>query len=126
MTEPVTYIGFSTVDRTGAPWDLQNIELVKRDLLNALLTKQGERIMRPDFGTRIFDILMDPFDDVSREAIVNDVRRIIENDPRVQLQNIEVVELDQIIRVGAVLNFIPQNVAEQLYIEYQKQVDQQR
>ena len=126
MTEPVTYIGFSTVDRTGAPWDLQNIELVKRDLLNALLTKQGERIMRPSFGTRIFDILMDPFDDISREAIVDDVRRIIENDPRVQLQNIEVVELDQIIRVGAVLNFIPQNVAEQLYIEYQKQVDQQR
>lgn len=125
MTKPVTYIGFSTVDRLSAPWDLQDIELVKRDLLNALLTPQGERVMRPSFGTRIFDLLMDPFDDITRDAIVEDVERVISGDPRVTVVDVEVAELDHTIRVGAVLQFVPQQVEEQLFIEYQKQIDQQ-
>lgn len=125
MTNPVTYIGFSTVDQLSAPWDLQDVELVKRDLLNALLTRQGERVMRPSFGTRIFDILMDPFDEITRSAIVEDVQRVVRGDPRVQIVDLEVAELDQTIRVGAVLQFVPQQVQEQLFIEYQKQIDQQ-
>ena len=52
------YKGFSTVNKIRAPYTLTDAELVKTDLLNELNTRQGERVMRPTFGTRIFDILM--------------------------------------------------------------------
>ena len=63
------YKGFSTVNKIRAPYTLTDAELVKTDLLNELNTRQGERVMRPTFGTRIFDILMNPLD----EYVVNEV-----------------------------------------------------
>ena len=52
------YKGFSTVNKIRASYILTDAQLVKTDLLNELNTRQGERVMRPTFGTRIFDILM--------------------------------------------------------------------
>lgn len=125
MSQPVVYIGFSTVDRTAPPWTYQDVELVKRDLLNTLNTYRGERVMRPDYGTIIYDLLMNPFDEVTRNEMIEDVIRIIEDEPRAQLVSIDVSELDQTIRIDAVLNFIPQNVTEALFIEYDRRNQEQ-
>lgn len=120
MTQPVVYIGFSTVSSRQPPWTLENVELVKQDLLNTFNTRLGERVMRPDYGTRIFDILMDPFDNETREAITSDVTRIIQEEPRAELVSVDVAELDQVIRVEALLNFRPGNSSDLLLIEYDR------
>ena len=52
--------GMSTVDRSGPPYSIVDAELVKRDLLNELYTKKGERVMRPNFGCIVWDLLMNP------------------------------------------------------------------
>lgn len=125
MSQPVVYIGFSTVDRTAPPWTYQDVELVKRDLLNTFNTPRGERVMRPTYGTIIYDLLMDPFDDVTRDGIVEDVTNIIEQEPRVELVSLDVNELDQTMRVDVTLNFIPQNVTDVLFIEYDRRNQEQ-
>ena len=56
----ILFKGFSTADKIRAPYTLVDSELVKRDLLNQLYTKKGERVMRPEYGTIIYDLLMDP------------------------------------------------------------------
>ncbi len=125
MSQPVVYIGFSTAERTSPPWTYQDIELVKRDLLNTLKTQRGERLMRPNYGTIIYDLLMNPFDEITRNQMVDDVTAIIEGEPRVELVSLDVNELDQTIRIDAVLNFIPQNVSELLFIEYDRRNQEQ-
>lgn len=120
MTEPVVYIGFSTVDRPQPPWTLEDVELVKADLLNTFRTRRGERVMRPEYGTIIYDLLMDPFDEATRNSILEDVRRIIREEPRVELNQLDVGEIDQAIRVEAQLTFRPQNSVELLIIEYDR------
>lgn len=121
MAEREQYIGFSTVDRDEPPYRLVDIELVKRDLLNAFGTRLGERVMRPDFGTIIYDVLFDPFDEETKDIVIEDAIRIIKRDPRVSLMSIEVKELDEVLRLEIELLFTPQDVVDQLYIEYDRQ-----
>ena len=61
--------GFSTVDNIRAPYSLYDDDLVKRDLLNEFQTRKGERLMRPDFGSIIHDLLMEPEDTFTETEI---------------------------------------------------------
>jgi len=121
MAEREQYIGFSTVDKDEAPFRLVDIELVKRDLLNAFHTRLGERVMRPDFGSLIFDYLFDPFDEETKALVIEDAVRIIGRDPRVALLSIDAKELSEVLRVEIELQFTPQDVVDNLFIEYDRQ-----
>ena len=121
MASREQYIGFSTVNKDEPPYRLVDIELVKRDLLNAFHTKRGERIMRPDFGTIIFDLLFDPFDEETKELIIEDAVSIIAADPRVTLLTIDAKELEHVMRLEVELQFTPQDVVDNLFIEYDRQ-----
>ena len=116
-----TNIGFSTVERNTPPFTLEGFELAKRDLQNAFLTRLGERVMRPDFGTIIHDLLFEPFDQDTQEAISTDAARIIGQDPRLALVSMDVRELEHTVRLDIVLNYIPFDVVESLSIEYDRQ-----
>ena len=120
MAQREQYVGISTVGRDEPPYRLIDIELVKRDLLNAFNTRLGERVMRPEFGTVIFDLLFDPFDDETKALVVEDAQRIIGQDPRVTLVSIDAKELEHVMRVEVELLFTPQDVVDNLYIEYDR------
>ena len=70
------YRGFSTQGRIRPPYTLTDGELIKTDLLNELKAKKGERVMRPSFGTRIEDILMNPLDKFLIKEVEDEVRRV--------------------------------------------------
>lgn len=76
--------------------------------------------MRPTYGTRIFDLLMEPFDETTREAIIQDVMRVVDMDPRVSITNIHVFEMEHLLRVDLELHFQPQDTVDQLYLEYDR------
>jgi phage baseplate assembly protein W len=120
MAERQVYVGFSTVGRDTPPFRLFDIELVKQDLMNVFYTRQGERAMRPEYGSNIFDYLMEPFDEETVDAIIEDAIRIINSEPRVELVAIEARDLDYVIRLEIQLNFKPQDVIENLYIDYDR------
>ena len=60
--------GFSTVDKIRAPYSLFDQELIKRDLLNEFQTRRGERLMKPNFGSIIHDLLMEPEDTITDDS----------------------------------------------------------
>jgi len=116
-----TNIGFSTYGKKSPPFTLEGFELAKQDLLYAFHTRRGERVMRPDFGTIIFDLLFEPFDEDVQEAVAEDARRIISQDPRLQLVRLETRELEHTLRLDIVLNYVPLDVVDVLSVEYDRQ-----
>lgn len=117
--------GFSSFERTNPKTEIVDIELIKRDILNHFHTIKGERVMRPNFGSIIWDMLFEPFDDLVREAIVSDVQNIIAQEPRVELQNLDVSEFEQGLRVDVEVLYVPFNVVGTFDIEFDRRnVDQ--
>ncbi len=100
-----TFIGFSTEGKVKPPYSLVDLDLVKQDILNHLKTSKGERVMRPDYGSIIKESLMEPLDGLIVQDIRDDCQRIIANDPRVELIDINVASLEHTIRIEMYLQY---------------------
>ncbi len=115
--------GFSTVDRIRAPYTLEGRDLVKRDLLNTFYTKKGERLMRPNYGSVIWDLLMNPDDTATEKEIRDDVEQIIDSDPRVDLLDTIIIYMDHTIRIEINLKYVLLNDSDTLYLEYTRDIE---
>ncbi len=112
------FVGFSTVDNPTPPYSLTNIELVKRDILNHFATPMGSRVMMPDFGTRIYEYLFDPFDEYTKSAIVADATNVVNSDPRVEIVSIDVFQEDQALNIVMNLLFKPESITDNLFVTF--------
>lgn len=112
------FVGFNTVGNSNPPYSLSNIELVKRDILNHFATSMGERVMLPEFGTRIYQLLFDPFDEYTKNAIIEDAVRVIKSEPRVELITVDVFQQDQALTVSMDLLFKPESVTDNLFVTF--------
>lgn len=112
------FVGFNTINQSSPPYSLTNIDIVKRDILNQFATPLGSRVMLPNFGTRIFEMLFDPFDEFTKNAIIEDAVRVVQSDPRVSLQQINVFQQDQTLNVIMMLNFIPEAITDSLFATF--------
>jgi len=118
VTRTPFFIGFNTVNQPNPPYSLTNLELVKRDILNHFATPMGSRVMLPSFGTRIFEYLFDPFDEYTRNAIIEDAVRVVASDPRVELVSVDVFQEDQALNVIMVVLFKPESVTDNLFVTF--------
>jgi phage baseplate assembly protein W len=90
------------MDFIGAPYPIRlnpkgflyaqkGVNLVKSDLLQLLLTNPGERVMLPQYGTPLRDLVFDPNDAIlaekAQEMIANSINLW---EPRITVQDIEV------------------------------------
>jgi phage baseplate assembly protein W len=112
------FVGFNTVNQSAPPYSLTNIELVKRDLNNHFATPVGARVMLPMFGTRIYEYLFDPFDEATKNAIIEDAVRVVQSEPRVQLISVDVYQEDQALNIAMVLLFKPESVTDNLFVSF--------
>jgi phage baseplate assembly protein W len=118
MADALNFIGFSTINKKKPPYTLTDFELVKTDLLNHFSTRKGERVMLPEFGTIIYNLLMDPLDDMTRELIVEDATRIIEEEPRVKLNTMKLSEINSAVLLEAQVTYLPLGITEELAIQF--------
>jgi len=118
VTRKPYFVGFNTVDQPNPPYSLTNIEIVKRDLHNHFATPLGARVMLPGFGTRIFNLLFDPFDEYTKNAIIEDAVRVVQTEPRVELVSVDVFQEDQALTVVMVLLFKPESVTDSLFVTF--------
>lgn len=80
------YRGFSSYQyQTTKSFGIMDVELVKLDLLNHIFTRKGERVMMPNFGTRIPDLAFEPLDEFTLAILEEDLREVVNFDPRVNL-----------------------------------------
>jgi phage baseplate assembly protein W len=115
-----TFIGYSTTGGTKADgFKLYDVDLVRQDLYNHFHTRIGERIMRPDFGCRIWDYIMEPFTEEIRNLAEAEVVRICNSDSRVQLIDTQVYSQDNTLIVVATLNYLPFNTVEQFRLNFE-------
>ena len=118
MANSPNFIGFSTIDKVKPPYTLTDFDLVKVDLLNHFNTRKGERVMLPRFGTIIYDLLMDPLDDVTRRLILEDATRIIAEEPRVRLDDINLSERNSAVLIEVQLTYLPDGITDELAIQF--------
>lgn len=112
------FVGFNTVGQPNPPYSLTNIELVKRDINNQFATPMGSRVMLPLFGTNIYNYLFDPFDEYTKNAIIEDAVRVIQSEPRVELVTIDVFQEDQALTVAMVLLFKPESITDNMFVTF--------
>lgn len=117
----ILFKGFSTADKIRAPYTLVNEDLVKQDLMNQFYTRKGERVMRPEYGTIIYDLLMEPNIPEVEEIVKEDIERIIDSDPRVTLSDINILVGDHSIRAEVKVDFVMLDSTETLYLDYVSQ-----
>ena len=85
------YKGFSSYEyQRNKTFSLNDMELVKLDLLNHIFTRRGERVMMPSFGTRIPDLPFEPMDSITLDILEEDLRAVVNFDPRVELLDLTI------------------------------------
>jgi len=101
--------GYSTVGKEWGNFKIYDIELAKRDLLNEIYTRRGERLMSPEYGCVVWDVLFDPLTYELIDYIREDILRIVSRDPRLELNTLDVTEnVDlQTLTVKVILNYVP-------------------
>ena len=103
MSKKAIYIGFSTFGN-GKSFRLTDQELINRDMLNHIYTLRGERVMLPSFGTRIPLLAFEPLDVQTLAIVEEDLRAVVNYDPRVQLMDIAVMALPDNNAIVALLD----------------------
>lgn len=98
--------GFSTLGSSPSDgYKLYDVQLVRQDLLNHFHTRKGERVLRPDFGCGIWDLLMEPLTETVKNQILSEATRICQSDPRVTILQITPSYSEHSVSIDFVLKY---------------------
>jgi len=113
------YRGFSTFAKKGT-LSMTDKDLVVRDLLNHIYTAKGERLMLPDFGTRIPFLAFEPLDENTLSIVREDLISVFDYDPRVELIDLSVQALpnSNAIIAFADVRYLELDIVETLKLEF--------
>ena len=119
-----SYSGFSSAGWINSrSFSLSGIDLVKRDLLTHIFTAKGERLMMPDFGTRIPHLVFEPNDAETLGIIREDLEDVFNYDPRVQLLDLNVFSMPDNNAIVALADifYVELEIRDELKIEISSQ-----
>lgn len=78
--------GGLSVDRRGGLDVVDEHAAIRQSIVMILLTRRGERVMRPDFGSDLHDIVFSPMDRTSAGLAMHLARQAVSRwEPRVKL-----------------------------------------
>jgi phage baseplate assembly protein W len=115
---PKMYRGFSTINNNSENFSLYDFYLIQQDILNHFNTRQGERLMNPEFGCVIWDFLYEQLTADVQNQILENVNRIINYDPRVQASQVMVTSYHSGIQLECVLTYLPYNVSQAMQVRF--------
>ena len=116
----IMYRGFSTIGRS-RKYRLTDFELVKQDLINHFYIRKGEKLMNPNFGTIIWNVVHEPLTEDLKSVIVTDINNIASSDPRLSIDNVVVTEYSQGIQVELQLRYVQTNQTNLLNLQFDNQ-----
>lgn len=117
------YKGFSTVGRN-KKFRLTDFELVKQDLVNHFNIRKGEKLMNPEFGTIIWNVLYEPLTDDLKTVITTDIKQVISYDPRLSVESVIISEYEHGLQVEIELSYVQTNQINQLLLQFDRQSQQ--
>jgi phage baseplate assembly protein W len=119
VSRAFAYRGFNSKEYTNN-FKLFDIDLVKQDLINHFYIRKGEKLENPEFGTVIWDIIFEQFTEDVKNIIAKDVEAIINYDPRMVVNSVQIDSTDQGIRIQADITYIPFNINERMTFNFDK------
>ena len=78
--------------------------------------------MNPTYGTIIWDAIFEPLTEDLRNAISDDIKQIIQNDPRVIAEDIKVDEFQSGILLEITLRYQTDNLSSVLKLTFDKEL----
>ena len=114
------FVGFSSVDASIKKTQFADLDLIKRDLVNNFYTRKGERVMNPNFGCIIWDMLFEPMTSDNIGLIIADCSSIVAADGRVVLNDINLIEYDSGIQLQMALYYQPLNIVDQFSLNFDR------
>jgi len=114
-----TYYGFSTYNRA-RKFKINDLILVKQDLFNHFHIRRGEKLMNPNFGTIIWDVLFEPFTETTQKLIADDVKKIVNYDPRLRVEDVAITEFTDGIQIEIALVYVLENQVDNLSLRFDR------
>ena len=115
-----TFVGFNTINQP-KKFTLVDMELVKRDLLNAFNIQQGQLVGRPGYGTVIWSYIFENQTQDTERAILAEVQRVASLDPRIYIQSAEMFPQDNGILIQMAITMVPGQTTEFLSLFFDQQ-----
>lgn len=115
----VTYRGFSTIDQV-KKFRLTDLNLVKRNLLNHFMIRKGEKLMQPNFGSIIWNMLFEPLTEETKKVILDDVTAIVGYDPRISVDEVIIQELGNGLQLQIALTYKPEDTTTTMILDFDK------
>ncbi|MAI03554.1 MAG: hypothetical protein CMQ75_03380 [Gammaproteobacteria bacterium] len=103
---------------------LKDMDLAKQDLTNHFNTKKGERLMDPSYGSLIWDLLFEPYDDTVEDAVKEDCVDIVSQDPRWNLREVVTYSNQNAISVQMRLRYTPTDQEDILSINFDRNLSE--
>lgn len=116
------YRGFSTVDNSTTNVKLYDYELVKQDLLNQFNARKGERVMDPEFGSIIWDLIYEPLTPDVKQQISADIDRILASDPRITPTLVNIIQQDYGFYLEITLVYTGTDYSDGMILNFDKRV----
>jgi phage baseplate assembly protein W len=113
-------IGYSTIDRYKT-YTVTDFEIIKQDLSNALNIRQGEMPGRPDVGTIMWSFIYEPQNAQTSQAVINEIQRVVAQDPRIEVADINVFSQENGILVELEIQTIQGQDARLLSVFFDNQ-----
>lgn len=116
------YKGFSTANDTSMTTKIYDFDLIQQDIMNMFQTKKGERVMNPEFGTIIWNLIYEPFTADVKQLISEDVTRILNYDPRATPVQINVTEAEYGLIIESTLYYKQEDVTQQMKLSFDREL----
>lgn len=118
----ITFKGFSSplVGRTEVLYDE---DIVRQDLLNHFNTRKGERAMDSEYGFIGWDLIFELDSPDYSQLLDEDARKIIAEDPRVELIYIEVLNIEYGYRINISLKYVQLDIVEDLMLVFDQRTN---
>jgi len=114
--------GFNTIGQH-KKFGITDFNLIKRDLLNAFLTREGTLPGRPDLGTSIWSYVFEANILETRNAIDTEVRRIIKGDSRLELTDLDISYSHNTVIIEVAVILLPSASPEKLILQFNKDLE---
>lgn len=78
--------------RDGATWNMKGgLEKIRQNIYTVLLTPAGRRILQPDFGSLLLQLVFEPWTDQLQRELVRETKKALEAwVPQIQIQSVEI------------------------------------
>lgn len=117
----IRFSGFSTKNKNAINHVLTGKDLVIEDLMNHIMTRKGERVMMPTYGSIIHELIFEPLTPEIKDIIEEDITAIIDEDPRVNLDSIDVADTDHTINVELTVSIVNEDEPVILQIDLERE-----